>query len=166
MGCYTICGQTVRRGGPTTRRTLFLSLTAVWAVAEPRWCRWWQGQRRHGSRLGVRVSVGIVADEVRGRWGWGLARRQVMARWAVARGAVGSQRDTWCPMKGVADDPSWLCGPWKNRFRTSYKNLFKSRISWSSPNGDFEERKLQVTIRKCLVCRDLFGRHKKCGPID
>jgi hypothetical protein len=31
------------------------------------------------------------------------------------------------------------------------KNLFLSRISWSSPNVDFEERMLQVTIRKYLV---------------
>jgi hypothetical protein len=55
-------------------------------MVEPRWCGWWRGHRRHaerrissssggdghGLRLGVRISVGIVASEVRGRSGGGV----------------------------------------------------------------------------------------------
>jgi hypothetical protein len=63
-------------------------------MVEPRWCGWWRGHRRHaerrissssggdghGLRLGVRISVGIVASEVRGRSGGGGGWRAVGLR--------------------------------------------------------------------------------------
>jgi hypothetical protein len=72
------------------------------------------GSDTYRLRLWVRVLVGIVVGEVRGRseggggsdsWPDGAAGVAPQRR-AVAGGAVGSRRDTWWPTSEVAHHPS------------------------------------------------------------